>query len=158
MKNHFINMIRFWAIQFNLIQFRTTQLFNTIFWWIFRRKVNLETYPKAKCIWGSVHRGWQIFSQSISFWGQVPGAEFQWGPTRFLRSQHFLCSFEAKMGQNVQPRAKIWVKINLLYLRNVLIVSLNVNPIQDGYFRASHGCAGGGGAKSPPLPKICPTY
>ena len=134
MKNHFINMIRFWAIQFNLIQFRTTQLFNTIFWWIFRRKVNLETYPKAKCIWGSVHRGWQIFSQSISFWGQVPGAEFQWGPTRFLRSQHFLCSFEAKMGQNVQP-------------------------IQDGHFQASHGCAGeGGGAKSPPLPKICHTY
>ena len=81
----------------------------------------------------------------------------------FLRNQHFLCSFEAKMGQDVQPRAKIWIKINLLYLRKVLIVSLNVNPIQDGHFR---GCSRmrGEGAKRPPSlksvthTKICHTY
>ena len=34
---------------------------------------------------------------------------------------------------------------------------MSFNPIQDGHFR---GCSwmGGGGAKRPPLPKICHTY
>ena len=33
-----------------------------------------------------------------------------------------------------------------------------MNPIQDGLFRGCSRMRGGGGAKRPPLPKICDTY
>ena len=73
---------------------------------------------------------------------------------------HSLTNFEVqKYYQNEPEFNGVYSKNNLPRMGHIYIINLDeFNPIQDVHFRSCSRMEEEGGAKRPPLPKICHTY
>ena len=73
---------------------------------------------------------------------------------------HSLTNFEVqKYYQNEPEFNGVYSKNNLPRMGHIYIINLDeFNPIQDVHFRSCSRMEERGGAKTPPLPKICHTY